>query len=96
MPNYSIFEVSTGMNRFTGTVWKILRKKLRKYPYKPKTVQSLTDQHKLYGVQFRNCILQQNEEFCNNIMWSDEKQWVEKQHPNKQKEQYWANHDLDV
>ena len=29
-------------------------------------------------------------------MWSDEKQWVEKQHPNKQNERCWANHDINV
>ena len=35
------------MNLSTGIVWKILMKTLRKYHYKPQTVQSLTDQHKL-------------------------------------------------
>ena len=57
-PNTTISEVSTAMNLFTGTVWKILRKTLRKYPYKPKTIQSFTDQHKLCRVQFCNWILQ--------------------------------------
>ena len=36
------------MNLSTGTVWKILRKISRKYPNKPKTVQSLTD--------YTNCV----------------------------------------
>ena len=71
-------------------------KTLRKYTYKSKTIQSLTDQHKLCRVQFCNWILQQNEEFSNNIMWSDEKLWLEKQHPKKQNERYWANHDSNV
>ena len=43
-PNSSIS--STAMNLSSCTVWN-LWKALRKYPYKPKTVQSLTDQHKL-------------------------------------------------
>ena len=60
-PNSSISEVSTAMNLCTGTVWMILRKALRKYSYKPKTVQSLTDQHKLCRVQFCNWILVRGE-----------------------------------
>ena len=56
-PNSSISEVSTAMNLSTGTVWNILRRTLIKYPYKPKTVQSLTDQHKLCRGQFCNWIL---------------------------------------
>ena len=83
-PNSSISEVLTAINLSTGTVLKILWKTLIKYPYIPKTVQSLTDQLKLCRVQFYNWILQQNEEFCFNIMWSDKKLWTEKQHPNKQ------------
>ena len=59
--NSSISEVSTSINLFTGTVWKILRKILRKYPYKHKTVQCLTDHHKPCWVQFYDWILQQNE-----------------------------------
>ena len=53
-PYSSISEVSTAINLSTSTVWKILRKILRKYPYKPKTVQSLADKHKLCRVQFFN------------------------------------------
>ena len=64
------------MNLSTVTVWKILKITLRKYPYKTKIVQSYTDQQKLCKVQFYNWILRQKEEFCNNIMWSDEKLWV--------------------
>ena len=36
--NSSTSDVSTAMNLFTGTVWNILRKPLRKYLYKPKTI----------------------------------------------------------
>ena len=85
-PNSSIYEVSTAMNLSTGTVWKILKKTLRKYPYKPQTVKSFTDQLKLCRVQFYNWFFQQNEKFCNNFMWSDEKLWVEKRHQDKQNE----------
>ena len=53
-PNSSISDVSTAMNLFTGAVWKIVRKTSRKYPNKPKTVQSFTDQHKLCRVHFCN------------------------------------------
>ena len=45
-PNSSISEVSTAnsaMNLSTSTVWNILRKTLRRYPYEHKTVESLTD-----------------------------------------------------
>ena len=51
-PNSSISEVSTAMNMSPGTMWKIFRKTLRKYPYKLKTVQSFTDQHKQCRVEF--------------------------------------------
>ena len=85
-PNSSISEVSATMNLPTDTLRKILRKIFYKYPYIPKTVQSLTNQHKLCRVQFFYWILQRNEEFCNKIMWPDENLWVEKQHPDKQNE----------
>ena len=51
-PNSSIFKVSTAMNLSMGRVWNISRKTLIKYPYKPKTLRSLTDQHKRSRVHF--------------------------------------------
>ena len=58
--NSSISLVFTAINLSPGNAWNILRKTLKTYSYKPKTVKWLSDQLKLNRVQFCNLGLQQN------------------------------------
>jgi hypothetical protein len=78
------------------TVWRILRQKLHLYPYKAKTVVPLTQQHKVARVEFSRWLLRQEENFCQSVVWSDEKMWEEKTRPNKQNERYWGLVDPEV
>ena len=40
------------LNLSYGTIWTIMRKKLDLFPYKPKTVQPLTKEHRRQRVRF--------------------------------------------
>lgn len=79
-----------------STAYTILKKKLGYKPYKPKTVVELTNRHKDNRVSFCQWLLQQDLNFPEFCLWSDEKWFVLKQRPNKQNERYWAPVDPDV
>ena len=81
------------MNMSTHTVWLILRKKLKMFPYKPKKIQPLTQAHRNQRVTFSDWLglkTAENPEFVDSVIWSDEKLWEEKVHSNKQNEIYWG------
>ena len=40
--------------------------------------------------------MEQEEDFCHSVIWSDEKMWEERSRPNKQNERYWAEWDPEV
>ena len=95
-PTTSIRQLASEMNLGIGTVWEILRKELKLYPYKPKNVQPLSEAHKLGRLQFSRWILDQSPDFPDTVIWSDEKLWEEKIRPNKQNERYWGQVDPEV
>ena len=78
------------------TAWRIVRKRLGWYPYKPRNVVPLTERHKVDRVVLCDWLLEQAEGFEQKVMWSDEKWFVLKQKPNKQNEPYWAPCDPGV
>ena len=86
----SIAEISIEVEASQTTVWKILRKHLHLYPYKPHNVVPLTDAHKANRVEFSHWILNQPAEFPNLVMFSDEKMFTLKQAPYRQNERHWA------
>ena len=96
-PSISIRQLSKELDISIGIVWKILRKELKMYPYKPKNVQPLTEAHKQGRVNFCQWLLEQPEDFPHKVIWSaDEKLWEEKVRPNKQNERYWGLCDPEV
>ena len=64
-------------------VWRILRKELKFFPYKPNTLQPLTEKHKKDRVKASNFFAKQDDEFFEKVMWVDEKWFVLKTKPNK-------------
>ena len=56
----------------------------------------MTQAHKDQRVNFCDWISKQTPEFIDKVIWSDEKLWEEKVHPNKQNERYWARVDPEV
>ena len=82
--------ISVSLNMSVGTVWMILRKKLKLFPYKPHTTIPRSPSHKVKRKEFCDWFLAQEEDFATRVIWSDEKWFVLKQAPNKQNERYWA------
>ena len=75
------------------TVWLILRKKLKLYPYKQHDVLNLNDRKKEARVEFCTWVLEQlanDPDFLQMVLFSDEKKFEERTRPNKQNERYWG------
>ena len=66
------------------------------FPYKPKIVVPLIEHYKVVRVQFCKWLLNQEDSFCQKVIWNDEKMWEEKTRPNKQNERYWGLVDPEV
>ena len=78
------------------TVWLILRKKLKEYPYKPHNFLDLNDRKKEGRVEFCSWVLEQlanDPDFLQLILFSDEKKFEERTRPNRQNERYWGQVD---
>ena len=92
----SVTGIGKALQISPSTAWRILRKRLGWYPYKPRTVVPLSNRHKEARVTFCNWLLEQSEDFEMKCIWSDEKWFQLKQGPNKQNERYWAPCDPEV
>lgn len=79
-----------------ATAWRILRKRLKWYPYKPHKVVDLTDEHRAGRKEFCEWMASQPEGFATNVIWSDEKWFQLQAPPNVQNERYWYPHDPEV
>ena len=80
----SVRDLAYALTMSTGKVWKVLRKELKLFPYKPKTVQPLTERHKEDRVKACKFFTKQDDELFEKVIWSDEKWFVLKTKPNKQ------------
>ena len=92
----SIRKISAIMMLAFGTVWTILRKNLKLYPYTCHNTIPLTDVNKETRVDFCEWLLSQPEGFPDKVFFSDEKMFEERSRPNKQNERYWCNVDPEV
>ena len=92
----SIRNLGIELDLSVTTVWRILRNKLHLFPYKAKTVVPLTQEHKEARMVFCQWLLNQDVEFCQKVIWTDEKMWEEKSRPNKQNERYWREVNPEV
>ena len=82
----SVTDIGTALQISPSTAWRILRKRLGWYPYKPRSVVPLSNHHKEARVTFCKWLLEQPEDFEMKCIWSDEKWFQLKQGPNKQNE----------
>lgn len=73
-----------------GTVWRILRNKLKWKSYRPHMVQCLTAAHVQSRLSACNYWIQFDEEWFENVIWTDEKWFVLQQAPNRQIDRHWA------
>ena len=69
----SLTTMATSLNISVTTAWRVVRKKLGWYPFKPRKVIPLTQAHKASRVTFCDWLLQHPEGFEDKVMWSDEK-----------------------
>jgi transposase len=75
------------------TVWKILRKRLKMTPYKLQILQHLREDDKIKRLDFCSEMLQRNEEddnFCERIIFSDESTFHLSGKVNKQNVRIWG------
>ena len=72
------------------TVWRILRLQLKWKPYKTLRVNKLTAKNMEDRVEFCHWFLAQDDDFCQRIIWSDEKRFVLHQGPNSKNDVIWA------
>ena len=89
-PSISIRNLLVLLDMSILTVWRILRKELKMFPYKPKNIQHLTQVHKDGRIAFCRWISAQSQEFAAPVLWSDEKLWEERVRSNKQNKRCWS------
>ena len=85
----SLRTIANEFNISIPTAWRVLRKKLGWYPYKPQIVVPLSDKHRFDRVTCQ-WLLKKPGNFEENVIWTDEKWFHLKQSPNKQNERYWS------
>ena len=95
-PSTSVRKLCSESDISSATMWRILRKALKLFPYKPKTVQPLTPALRAGRMEFCRWISEKSQEFVDKVLWSDEKLCEEKIRPNKQNEMYWWLVDPEV
>ena len=79
-----------------GSVWTILRKNLKLYPYRCHNTIPLTDVHRETCVDFCEWLLSQPDGFVDKVFFSDEKTFEERSRLNKQNERYWCQEDPEI
>ena len=72
------------------TIWRILRLELKWKPYKPLRVNMLTEKNKEDRVNFCKWYLDQEEDFGQRVIWSDEKWFVLQGAPNSKNDVTWV------
>ena len=92
----SLRSVANSLDLSVSTVWRVIRKKLGWYPYRPRCVVPLSDPQKVTRTEFCNWLLQKPPGFEDSVMWSDEKWFTLNQAPNKQNERHWAPYNPGV
>ena len=73
------------------TVWRILRYDTNVKFYRPSTVQPLAEDHKEQRRIFCNRLLQQPDDFVQQVIWTDEKIFVLNQRPNRKNDGTWSS-----
>ena len=92
----SLISAASSLNLSKTTIWRVVRLKLKWFPYKAKLVQPLTEQHKAGRVSACNFFLLQDITWFDKVIWSDEKWFVRRTRPNKQNERYWEPFDPEI
>ena len=86
----SVRKIAAELDLDKTTVWRILRLDLKLFPFRSHTVTRLTEEHKRRRVLYRDWFLNQDEDLCQKIIYTDEKIFEGRCHPNRQNERYWA------
>jgi inhibitor of nuclear factor kappa-B kinase subunit alpha len=87
--NSSVQEAARVMNLKQTTTYKIIRNHLKWKPYKFHPAQELTENHMLQRRQFCNWFISENVD-PQKIIFSDEKWFSLKPHPNRQNTRHWS------
>ena len=80
---FSVRNIAPLLTLSPTTVWRILRYDTKANFYRPSTIQPLTEDHKEQRKIFCNWLLQQPDDFVQQVVWTDEKIFVHNQRPNR-------------
>ena len=87
---FSVRNIAPQLTVSPTTVWRILRYDTKAKFYRPSTVQPLTEDHKEQRRIFCNWLLQQPDDFVQQVIWTDEKIFVLNQRPNRKNDGTWS------
>ena len=88
---FSVRNTAPQLTLSPTTVWRILRYDTKAKFYRPSTVQLLTEDHKEQRKIFCNWLLQQPDDFVQQVIWTDEKIFVLNQRPNRKNDGTWSS-----
>ena len=86
---FSVRNIVPQLALSSTTVWMILRYDTNAKFYRPSTVQPLTEDHKEQRRIFCNWLLQQPDDFVQQVIWTDEKILVLNRRPNRKNDGTW-------
>ena len=91
-PRASIRQASSNLNISQSSVHKTLKQKIKFKPYRSTHVQVLPDITRERRMAACQRFLQQDQDWQRKVIWSDEKWFYLKPHPNRKNEVFWAPH----
>ena len=89
-PNSSIRKASNDIGLSYSSIQKTLKKTLRMKPYKRSHVQTLTGEHRLKRLQACKKFQEQGKDWPRKVVFSDEKWFCLKPHPNRKNNVTWS------
>ena len=92
----SLRRVASELQLSLATVWRIVRRRLHLYPYKPRLVVPLSAAHRTDRREFCKWLIGKRRNFEDFVVWSDEKWFVLNQSPSRQNERYWATQNPNI
>jgi hypothetical protein len=86
----SLRQAAPNLSVSATTAWRMLRYDAKAKFYRITSVQPLTEAHKEQRRQFCEWLLEQEEDFVQRVIWTDEKFFVLRQKPHRKNDGKWS------